>query len=186
MTIVAGGDSFIWGCELLDHKHGGMNGYSRNTFTSLLAGTDTYICAAYPGIGNREVVARMINTLETLNDNIGVLVNWTWQGRDNVVDSDLDILVLQRYLVERDIPYMFTCADNCIVTDNPEIDYSHWFFFPRGVGVDQTESPRGFYQWAIENKYPIGSQGHPLEQAHKDAYDMMQEKFNELVKKHLQ
>jgi hypothetical protein len=45
-----------------------------------------------------------------------------------------------------------------------------------------TTDPRGFYQWARENKYPVGTT-HPLEAAHADAAKLMQEKFNELVKK---
>ena len=49
-----------------------------------------------------------------------------------------------------------------------------------------TTSPRGFYQWAVENKYDIGPMQHPLEQAHRDAAILMQEKFNELVIKNLQ
>ena len=56
--------------------------------------------------------------------------------------------------------------------------------FPAGQGSDQTEAPRGFYQWAVENKYNIGPDGHPLEQAHHDAEILIKEKFNELVKKH--
>jgi hypothetical protein len=58
--------------------------------------------------------------------------------------------------------------------------------FPPGVGANQTETPRGFYQWAVENKYPVGPENHPLEQAHIDASKLMQEKFNDLVTKHLQ
>jgi hypothetical protein len=66
-----------------------------------------------------------------------------------------------------------------------QIDLSRWFWFPAGHGSNQTEAPRGFYQWAVENKYAIGTT-HPLEQAHIDASKLMQGKFNELVKKHIQ
>jgi hypothetical protein len=58
--------------------------------------------------------------------------------------------------------------------------------FPSGKGPDQTESPRGFYQWAVENKYDCGKENHPLEQAHQDAANLMKEQFNELVKKSLE
>jgi hypothetical protein len=57
--------------------------------------------------------------------------------------------------------------------------------FPPGSGANQTESPRGFYQWAAENKYKCGKENHPLEQAHHDAAILMQGKFNDMVKKHL-
>ena len=109
-----------------------------------------------------------------------------------------EIVLLQNYLKLRNIPYMFTCADNQIVknytVDNADvhisalynqIDFDHWFWFPPGTGANQTETPRGFYQWAVENKYPVGTT-HPLEQAHIDASTLMQGKFNELVTKHLQ
>jgi hypothetical protein len=36
----------------------------------------------------------------------------------------------------------------------------------------------------VENKYSIGHDGHPLEDAHKDAVKLIKEKFDELVKKH--
>jgi hypothetical protein len=109
-----------------------------------------------------------------------------------------EIVLLQNYLKLRQIPYMFTCADNQLVknytVDNADvhisalynqIDFDHWFWFPEGHGSNQTEAPRGFYQWAVENKYPVGTT-HPLEQAHQDASTLMQGKFNELVTKHIQ
>jgi hypothetical protein len=91
---------------------------------------------------------------------------------------------LQTYLDLHKIPYLFTCVDNCIVTDNSEINWNKWYLFPPGTGVNETTQPRGFYQWAVENKYNIGSDGHPLEDAHRDAAILIKEKFNELVKKH--
>lgn len=109
-----------------------------------------------------------------------------------------EIVYLQNYLLIKNIPFMFTCADNSIFNNYTvnnadsivtsllnQIDHSRWFWFPEGKGSNQTESPRGFYQWAVENKYDIGTT-HPLEQAHIDASKLMQGKFNELVKKHLQ
>jgi hypothetical protein len=187
MILVAGGDSFVWGSELADSPHGGPDGYSRKTFAALLAG-DNYTCAAYPGLGNREICQRAIDACEPLiyaNFKIIVLVSWTWPSRDNNINSDYNILELQKYLESHDIPYLFTCVDNCIVTDNPEIDWKKWYFFPAGKGADQTETPRGFYQWAVENKYSVGAERHPLEQAHSDAAELIKEKFNELVTKHL-
>jgi hypothetical protein len=109
-----------------------------------------------------------------------------------------EIVYLQNYLVLNSIPFMFTCADNSIFQNYTvnnrdsiiaslyhQIDLSCWFWFPEGKGNNQTESPRGFYQWAVENKYPIGTT-HPLEQAHADAAKLMKDKFDELVTKHIQ
>lgn len=190
IILVAGGDSHIWGSELIDSPHGGINGYSRKTFTALLY--DNYSCVAYPGIGNKEIAQRVINAcdynIQCNSQNI-VIVCWSWPSRDNQVNSDEHILKLQNYLVDNKIPYVFTCVDNCIITNNSKIDWNNWYLFPAGKVdrygnvTDETLSPRGFYQWAIENKYNVGVDGHPLEQAHLDAAELIKEKFNELVKK---
>jgi hypothetical protein len=112
-----------------------------------------------------------------------------------IYSSLKEIVYLQNYFNLKSIPYMFTCADNSIVDNQivknndpviqslfQQIDFSKWFWFPEGTHQGETQSPRGFYQWAVENKYPIGTT-HPLEAAHKDAAELMKDKFNELVKK---
>ena len=252
MITVAGGDSFVWGSELADSPHGGPNGYSRNTFTALLA--DKYICAAYPGNGNDAIARNTIISCEKNKyKNIGVIVSWTFTSRYefnfSFTDSDnwqtinhwtignqfykeneehkelinlyseraqkkgiydfavnyfkhvgsseyweiyctlKEIVYLQNYLTIKNIPFMFTCADTrwtitetynsndkTIKSLRNQIDFTKWFFFPDN---------KGFYQWAVDNKYPIGDT-HPLEQAHKDAAELMKDKFYELVKKHLE
>ena len=187
MITVAGGDSIVWGSELADSSHGGPNGYSRCTFAALLA-AENYTCAAYPGIGNREIARRVIAAVDQLiftNIPQLVLVCWTWPTRDNTINSDDSILELQQYLDQLMIPYVFTCVDNCIVTDNSKINWKKWYLFPAGTQSNETLAPRGFYQWAIENKYNMGSDGHPLEQSHKDAALLIKEKFDEMVSKHL-
>jgi hypothetical protein len=181
MIIVAGGDSFVWGSELADSPHGGPGGWSNNTFPALLAGTG-YRCAAYPGFSNRDIVNSVVVSCREFNPD-AVIVCWTWATRDNEVDSDKHILQLQNYLEAHDINYLFTCADNCIITG--KLDYSNWYMFPAGTNPHDTQNPRGFYQWAVENKYAIGTT-HPLEEAHQVASQLMQGKFNELVKKHIQ
>lgn len=181
MILVVGGDSHVWGSELKDCKHSGPNGYSENTFTYLLGKDMQYICTANPGIGNREIHDRVMTNLVVGSV---VLVCWTWQSRDNELDSDHWIISLQQRLKKFNIPYLFTCVDNCIITGNPKIDYNNWYMFPAGTNKDyETLTPRGFYQWALENKYSVGSDGHPLEQAHQDAYNLIKDKFNELVQK---
>jgi len=184
IILVAGGDSHIWGSELKDSPHGGVNGYSRNTFPALLY--DNYSCVAYPGIGNKEIAQRVINACDHnifCNSQNIVLVCWSWPSRDNQINNDEDILKLQDYLKQHNISYLFTCVDNCVITNNPKISWDNWYMFPPGTAADETHAPRGFYQWAVENKYSIGTDGHPLEYAHKDAAELIREKFNELVKK---
>jgi hypothetical protein len=185
MIIVAAGDSMVWGSELADSPHGGPNGYSRNTFTALLAGTN-YICTAYPGINNYEIAKRAREELHK-GPPAAVIVCWTWPSRDTVYTSSRAIQQFQEYCDYRQIPYLFTCVDNCLIELlNPKTNWDHWFMFPAGKEAHETQQPRGFYQWAIENKYIVGADGHPLEEAHKDASLIIKEKFNELVKKNLQ
>jgi len=111
-----------------------------------------------------------------------------------------EIVLLQNFLEQYKIPYLFTCADvnlisNPIINENPDssiavlydqINFDNWFLFPAGdpAKPDQIPFPRGFYQWAIENKYPVGTT-HPLEDAHADAAKLIQEKFDAMVKKPL-
>lgn len=105
-----------------------------------------------------------------------------------------EILFLQNYFVTNNIPYLFVTADNhlydhpnyyrqrdeCIDAIYSEIDWNNWFFFPSGTSSHDTLEPRGFYQWAVENKYSMGTT-HPLEDAHAAAAILLKEKFNELV-----
>jgi hypothetical protein len=182
MMIIAGGDSHIWGSELADSPHGGKNGYSRKTFTALLAGSN-YICTAYPGISNHEIAQRAREELHKDSPK-AVLVCWTWPGRDTIYTSPKVILEFQQYCEFHSIPYLFTCVDNCLIELlDPKTNMENWYMFPPGIESHETLQPRGFYQWAIENKYNIGADGHPLEDAHRDAAELIKEKFNELVKK---
>lgn len=189
MIIVACGDSFVWGSELADSPHGGEDGYSRNTFPALLAKEYNYEyqCAAYPGTSNIEIAAQVRSASL---DNLGFfIISWSWPTRDDQLTSDREILATQQYLEYHGHGYLFTCADNCVVTNHPEIKWDNWFLFPviPNTGWHPNEEPRGFYQWALEHKYELAAKDrHPLEQAHVDAAALMKDKFNELVKKHLE
>ena len=110
-----------------------------------------------------------------------------------------EIVFMQNYLNLHNIPYLFTTADNSFYMSESydrnsdkflkslyeQIDWSSWYFFPAGTNLNETCRPRGFYQWALENNYELGTT-HPLEQAHSDAAELMKEKFDELVKKNNQ
>ena len=184
MNIVAGGDSFVWGSELSDSPHGGPGGYSKNTFTYLLAQGYNYKCAAYPGFGNKDIVGQVKSQCD--DQTAGVIVCWSWPTRDNKIDSDSEILELQEFLKSRSISYLFTCVDNIVVTNNFQIEWDNWYLFPviPNTGWHPNENPRGFYQWALEHKYELAVKDkHPLEKAHMDAALLMKDKFNELVKK---
>ena len=121
--------------------------------------------------------------------NIGFLEYW------EIYTALKEIVHLQNYLLANKIPYLFTCVDNVIFNCytishadetikslHNQILFNNWYFFPPGIGINQTITPRGFYQWAVENKYKVGAT-HPLEHAHKDAALLIKEKFDEMVKK---
>lgn len=105
-----------------------------------------------------------------------------------------DIVLLQNYLDLNKISYIFTFADNSLIdnytTNNPDTSISSllnqiklpdWFSFSGDPNMDGKHR-KGFYQWALENKYKIGAT-HPLEGAHADAAQLMKEKFYDMVKK---
>jgi hypothetical protein len=109
-----------------------------------------------------------------------------------------EIVFLQQYCHINNIPYMFMTADNTFFCHEnylrsrdsslenlySQINWNNWFWFPSALELNETSAPRGFYQWAIENKYTVGMEGHPLEKAHNDAAMLIKEKFNEMVTKH--
>lgn len=105
-----------------------------------------------------------------------------------VYSSLKEIVFLQNYLQLNKIPYLFTCADMSMLNNHTienadytikslvnQIDMSKWYTFDN----------KGFYHWARDNKYKIGTT-HPLEEAHNDAAQLMKDQYNELVKKHLE
>jgi len=111
-----------------------------------------------------------------------------------------EILFLQQYFQINQIPYLFAPADIYLENNGiylrhkndptmnsiySQINWHKWYTFPPGTHPHETQDPRGFYQWAVENKYPVGTT-HPLEEAHQDAANLMKDRFNELVKKHIQ
>jgi len=100
-----------------------------------------------------------------------------------------EIIYLQNYLELQKIPYLFTCASTDFLNNNtiknPDeyisglynlINFKSWFLF---------DNDKGFYQWALANKYPVGAL-HPLDDAHIAAAQLIKDKFNELVTKPLE
>jgi hypothetical protein len=108
-----------------------------------------------------------------------------------------EFIFMQDYLKLYEIPYIFLTAGNTFYqhenyfrSQDPWlsdlyqlIDWDQWFFFPAST-ANLTQEPKGFFHWATENKYPMGTT-HPLEAAHDDAVKLIWEKFNELVTKNL-
>ena len=105
-----------------------------------------------------------------------------------IYSSLKEIVYLQNYLKVNNIGYLFTCASTDLFLNytleskeefctnlHKQIDFDNWYIF-------SNTTPLGFYQWADFNKYRIGTT-HPLEEAHRDAAQLMKDKFDELVKK---
>jgi len=97
------------------------------------------------------------------------------------------IIWLQNLLEKKNIPFMFTLADNSLFYDEfkehkdqdsfmnalyQEIDFTKWFFFG--------ERCMGFNQWALLNDYERGTT-HPLDEAHQDAVKLMTPTYNKLI-----
>jgi hypothetical protein len=97
------------------------------------------------------------------------------------------IVWLQNILEKRNIPFVFTLADNSLFYHKldhhkdqdsfmralySEIDLSKWFFFG--------ERCMGFNQWATLNNYAYATT-HPLDQAHADAVKLMLPTFEKII-----
>ena len=97
------------------------------------------------------------------------------------------IVWLQNILEKKNIPYLFTLADNSLFYEgmkhhqdedallrhlHAEIDLSKWYFFG--------ERCMGFNQWALLNDYERGTT-HPLDVAHADAVNLIEPMFKKIT-----
>lgn len=91
-----------------------------------------------------------------------------------------DILLLQTFLTDKNIPFIFSSADdeffNNITIKSDElyqklyslIDFSKWFYWR-----DKFDNNIGFVKWAKTYDYPMGPAHHPLESAHQGTYELI-------------
>lgn len=103
----------------------------------------------------------------------------------NEVDETLStMLLLQEFLKNRNIPYIFTTAENWNEFKEFQqptysrayydaVDWDNFVWFPHDY------EPTGFVYWANANKFPLAPFGHPLEPAHEAAADLMEPYFKE-------
>ena len=97
------------------------------------------------------------------------------------------IIWLQNLLEKKEIPFMFTLADNSLFYKDSdqhkdqdkfmsalhsEIDFTKWFSFG--------ERMMGFNQWSILEEYARATT-HPLDKAHEDAVKLMLPEFKKLI-----
>ena len=139
---------------------------------------DQLVIASQLNLNNALRRSGVVDFSNSFLRNVGASKYW------EIYSTVKEMVFLQHYLTVKKIPYIYTVADNCVLSDYnrtyqdstidalyQQLDPNRMFLFPGG---------KGFYQWAIENKYEIGAT-HPLERAHEDAYKLIKEKFNELV-----
>ena len=137
---------------------------------------------------NRSIELGITDFAKSFYSNVGSGEYWS------AYSSLVDVVLLQQYLEIKNIPYVFTMVDECLLNNGKkyhdasmqtlinQLNMDNWFAFPPGTKPNETRVPRGFYQWAVENKYPVGTT-HPLEQAHRDAFLHIQDKCNAVAKK---
>jgi len=82
--LICGGDSFVYGLDMLDCNPSNSFSHSLNTWPALLAKhwKNDYVCSAYPGSSNNAISRRTILACEAHKDkNIFVVVSWSFLNR---------------------------------------------------------------------------------------------------------
>jgi hypothetical protein len=82
--LISGGDSFVYGLDMLDCNSSNNYAPSNSTWPALLANhmQRDYICAAYPGSSNSSISRRTILTCEKYkNQDIFLVVSWSFLNR---------------------------------------------------------------------------------------------------------
>ena len=100
-----------------------------------------------------------------------------------------EVVNLQNYLNLNNIKFMFTIADSSLLwnrtIDDKEVNIQCIY---QQLELDKffvfNKQQKGFYQWALENKYPVGAT-HPLEEAHEAAALLIKDRFDEMVKEYI-
>ena len=96
-----------------------------------------------------------------------------------------EVLMLQDFLESRNVKYMFTYVSEHVMSGLISIDkftnglcnfikFDEWYKFPGDKEF------MGFNDWAKANGYPYAT-SHPLEQAHKDAAELLYEKARQTI-----
>lgn len=105
-----------------------------------------------------------------------------------IQETLLQILQLQNFLKLKQIPYLFTSADSWFEYNdelkNPlltkelvnTIDWDKFYWF------NYNDKKIGFLDWSKFNKFNYGV-CHPLDDAHEQAFLLMKDRFDELVKR---
>lgn len=208
MMICSIGDSFIYGSELGDVTD---DHASNKTWPAILAQRSSldYKCYAWPGIGNQQILNRLLSAIQIHKSAAFYVINWTWIDRYDYVDKEYEIadfpmrwrtvrpsldnktkdqfyykhfhsqehdilssctfvFAAVNALLKYDCKFAMTYMDDLML--NKLQNRAPLDFLQQEI-VDHLQSFDGknFLDWAINNKYPIGKQMHPLELAHEKA-----------------
>jgi len=117
---------------------------------------------------------------------------------NDVYKSLKSVLLLQNFLENRNIKYMYTYMDFTIYDGflyiepgnkflnnlRDAIKFYNWYRFPGyhkyACGKETMSIPYGFADWAKGNGYEHGV-SHPLEKAHTDAAELLYERATEII-----
>jgi len=96
-----------------------------------------------------------------------------WDKLENLKSINL----IHSILKQRGVKMLITSIDSLLVDTK--------YHAPNYIAVLQEQikddiiyfNHSGFYDWAIQNKYQIGADGHPLEQAHREAFNYINEHY---------
>jgi len=87
---------------------------------------------------------------------------------------------LANYLRFKNIPFVFTYGGE--LPENTQSDKSISILENAANEIPFVKfEGSGFYNWAVNNRYPCGDHWHPLDQAHRDAFDLIQHDLDSVL-----
>jgi hypothetical protein len=143
---------------------------------------DPIILAHHINNLNRAKRTGISNFAKIFYQHVGNSVYW------ESYNSLSEIVMLQQYLKSKNIHYIFSMVDECLLNNSKhqmdeniatlynQIDFNNWVSF---------QNAQGFFTWARDHNYLFGTT-HPLEPAHIDAAKYIKENYYELVKEFIQ
>jgi len=85
---------------------------------------------------------------------------------------------LGNYLNFKKIPYVFLDAENIEIPKTDDIYINSYTNISKNFN-NLSFDGMGFYDWATNNNFPVGNEGHPLDEAHRAAFELIQQDLDE-------
>ena len=87
-------------------------------------------------------------------------------------------MLVSATLKSKNIPFAMTCVD--------KLAFDKTYHCPDYINNIQSEleddfiwfENMGFYEWAVSNNFDLGEDGHPLEEAHIEAFKYIEENYD--------